>query len=42
MSSQTSAANGMEGATVHVLAALTRLRQVCAHPGLILPIHRRT
>jgi superfamily II DNA or RNA helicase len=29
--------NGMEGATVHVLAALTRLRQVCAHPGLILP-----
>ena len=29
--------NGIEGATVHVLAALTRLRQVCAHPGLILP-----
>ena len=28
---------GIEGATVHVLAALTRLRQVCAHPGLILP-----
>jgi superfamily II DNA or RNA helicase len=28
---------GMEGATVHVLAALTRLRQVCAHPGLIVP-----
>ena len=28
---------GMEGATVHVLAALTRLRQVCAHPGLIMP-----
>lgn len=28
--------NGIEGATVHVLAALTRLRQVCAHPGLIL------
>jgi superfamily II DNA or RNA helicase len=29
--------SGIEGATVHVLAALTRLRQVCAHPGLILP-----
>ena len=29
--------HGIEGATVHVLAALTRLRQVCAHPGLILP-----
>jgi len=29
--------NGLEGATVHVLAALTRLRQVCAHPGLIVP-----
>jgi superfamily II DNA or RNA helicase len=28
---------GMGGATVHVLAALTRLRQVCAHPGLIFP-----
>lgn len=28
--------HGMEGATVHVLAALTRLRQVCAHPGLIV------
>ncbi len=28
---------GIEGATVHVLAALTRLRQVCAHPGLIVP-----
>jgi len=28
---------GLEGVTVHVLAALTRLRQVCAHPGLILP-----
>ncbi|GAC1417017.1 MAG: hypothetical protein NVSMB5_07400 [Candidatus Velthaea sp.] len=28
---------GMEGASVHVLAALTRLRQVCAHPGLIVP-----
>jgi superfamily II DNA or RNA helicase len=29
--------HGIEGATVHVLAALTRLRQVCAHPGLIMP-----
>ncbi len=29
-------ANGMEGAAVHVLAALTRLRQVCAHPGLLV------
>ena len=28
---------GLEGASVHVLAALTRLRQVCAHPGLIVP-----
>jgi superfamily II DNA or RNA helicase len=27
---------GMEGASVHVLAALTRLRQVCAHPGLLV------
>jgi superfamily II DNA or RNA helicase len=26
---------GMERATVHVLAALTRLRQICAHPGLL-------
>ncbi|MBV9440671.1 MAG: DEAD/DEAH box helicase, partial [Candidatus Eremiobacteraeota bacterium] len=25
-----------DGATVHVLAALTRLRQVCAHPGLLV------
>jgi superfamily II DNA or RNA helicase len=30
-------ADGMESAAVHVLAALTRLRQVCAHPGLIMP-----
>lgn len=29
--------DGTLAATVHVLAALTRLRQVCAHPGLILP-----
>ncbi|HEX3464138.1 MAG TPA: SNF2-related protein [Candidatus Elarobacter sp.] len=28
---------GSESATVHVLAALTRLRQVCAHPGLLVP-----
>ncbi len=28
-----------EGASVHVLAALTRLRQICAHPGLIVPAH---
>lgn len=27
----------VENASVHVLAALTRLRQVCAHPGLIMP-----
>jgi SNF2 family DNA or RNA helicase len=26
---------GIERATVHVLAALTRLRQICAHPGLL-------
>jgi superfamily II DNA or RNA helicase len=29
----------VEGASVHVLAALTRLRQVCAHPGLIVPAY---
>ena len=29
--------DGAEVATVHVLAALTRLRQVCAHPGLLVP-----
>ena len=28
---------GAEATTVHVLAALTRLRQVCAHPGLLVP-----
>jgi superfamily II DNA or RNA helicase len=28
---------GSEATTVHVLAALTRLRQVCAHPGLLAP-----
>ncbi|MBC5810580.1 MAG: DEAD/DEAH box helicase family protein, partial [Candidatus Eremiobacteraeota bacterium] len=27
--------DGIENATVHVLAALTRLRQICAHPGLL-------
>jgi hypothetical protein len=31
---------GIEGATVHVLAALTRLRQICAHPGLLFEEHR--
>jgi len=30
---------GAEATTVHVLAALTRLRQVCAHPGLLFPEH---
>jgi superfamily II DNA or RNA helicase len=29
--------DGAEATTVHVLAALTRLRQVCAHPGLLSP-----
>lgn len=29
--------DGAEATTVHVLAALTRLRQVCAHPGLLAP-----
>jgi non-specific serine/threonine protein kinase len=33
-------AHGVEGATVHVLAALTRLRQICAHPGLIFEEYR--
>jgi len=32
---------GIEHATVHVLAALTRLRQICAHPGLLFEEHRR-
>jgi superfamily II DNA or RNA helicase len=31
---------GIENATVHVLAALTRLRQICAHPGLLFEEHR--
>lgn len=31
---------GIERATVHVLAALTRLRQICAHPGLLFDEHR--
>jgi len=31
---------GIESATVHVLAALTRLRQICAHPGLLFEEHR--
>jgi superfamily II DNA or RNA helicase len=33
-------AEGIERATVHVLAALTRLRQICAHPGLLFEEHR--
>jgi superfamily II DNA or RNA helicase len=33
-------ADGIERATVHVLAALTRLRQICAHPGLMFEEHR--
>jgi SNF2 family DNA or RNA helicase len=32
---------GIERANLHVLAALTRLRQVCAHPGLLFEEHRR-
>jgi len=32
--------HGIENATVHVLAALTRLRQICAHPGLLFEEHR--
>ncbi len=31
---------GVERSTLHVLAALTRLRQICAHPGLLFPEHR--
>jgi superfamily II DNA or RNA helicase len=31
---------GIENAQVHVLAALTRLRQICAHPGLLFEEHR--
>ena len=33
-------AQGIEHASVHVLAALTRLRQICAHPGLLFEEHR--
>jgi len=33
-------AQGIGSATVHVLAALTRLRQVCAHPGLLFEEYR--
>ncbi len=32
--------DGIESATVHVLAALTRLRQICAHPGLLFEEYR--
>ena len=31
---------GVERARLHVLAALTRLRQICAHPGLVVPEYR--
>lgn len=31
---------GIEKATIHVLAALTRLRQICSHPGLLFEEHR--
>ncbi|MDQ2907871.1 MAG: DEAD/DEAH box helicase [Candidatus Eremiobacteraeota bacterium] len=31
---------GLAGATMHVLAALTRLRQICAHPGLLFEEYR--
>ncbi|MDQ2858593.1 MAG: DEAD/DEAH box helicase, partial [Candidatus Eremiobacteraeota bacterium] len=31
---------GIENAQVHVLAALTRLRQICAHPGLLFDEYR--
>jgi superfamily II DNA or RNA helicase len=31
---------GIEHASVHVLAALTRLRQICAHPGLLFEEYR--
>jgi len=33
-------ADGMQATSVHVLAALTRLRQICAHPGLLFEEHR--
>jgi len=33
---------GAEGASIHVLAALTRLRQICAHPGLLFDEYRDT
>ncbi len=33
-------AQGIERTTVHVLAALTRLRQICAHPGMLFEEHR--
>ncbi len=31
---------GIDGAAIHVLAALTRLRQICAHPGLLFEEYR--
>ncbi len=33
---------GVENSTIHVLAALTRLRQICAHPGLLFAEYRET
>jgi hypothetical protein len=32
---QTVAERGIKGSTIHVLAALTRLRQICCHPHLV-------
>lgn len=32
--------DGLDGARIHALAAITRLRQICAHPGLIFDEHR--
>ena len=32
---------GIEKAGIHVLAALTRLRQICCHPGLLFEEHKR-
>jgi superfamily II DNA or RNA helicase len=33
-------ASGLDSVTLHVLAALTRLRQICAHPGLVFDEYR--
>jgi SNF2 family DNA or RNA helicase len=32
---QSVAEHGVKGSTIHVLAALTRLRQICCHPNLV-------